>query len=350
MFEQLGFENLNPAQASLILALILGLLFGAIAQHLKFCFRSAVVGTGNSAQTARGIWFITLGTALLGTQLLTVTGYISFDDHRLLASDLPIAAILVGGVMFGIGMVLTRGCISRLSVLTGSGNLRALTVLVVFAILAHATLKGILAPLRVWLGSVTLPMGEVSSLAGLPGGAAVWALLVALICFALAARSGVAWSKALWAGLLGLLVPAGWLGTGFVLQDEFDPIVMQSLSFTAPAADLLFWTVASSAIPAGFGVGLILGVVLGAAAASLSKGEFHWQSFDTPRQTGRYFSGAALMGVGGVLAGGCTVGAGLAGIASLSIAALLALASIALGGWAMQALLSEKNSAAIGAH
>ena len=350
MFEQLGFENLNPTQASLILALILGLLFGAIAQHLKFCFRSAVVGTGNSAQTARGIWFITLGTALLGTQLLTVTGYISFDDHRLLASDLPIAAILVGGVMFGIGMVLTRGCISRLSVLTGSGNLRALTVLVVFAILAHATLKGILAPLRVWLGSVTLPMGEVSSLAGLPGGAAVWAVLVALICFALAARSGVAWSKALWAGLLGLLVPAGWLGTGFVLQDEFDPIVMQSLSFTAPAADLLFWTVASSAIPAGFGVGLILGVVLGAAAASLSKGEFHWQSFDTAKQTGRYFLGAALMGVGGVLAGGCTVGAGLAGIASLSIAALLALASIALGGWAMQALLSEKNSAAIGTH
>ena len=252
--------------------------------------------------------------------------------------------------MFGIGMVLTRGCISRLSVLTGSGNLRALTVLVVFAILAHATLKGILAPLRVWLGSVTLPMGEVSSLAGLPGGAAVWAVLLALICFALAARSGVAWSKALWAGLLGLLVPAGWLGTGFVLQDEFDPIVMQSLSFTAPAADLLFWTVASSAIPAGFGVGLILGVVLGAAAASLSKGEFHWQSFDTAKQTGRYFLGAALMGVGGVLAGGCTVGAGLAGIASLSIAALLALASIALGGWAMQALLSEKNSAAIGAH
>ena len=154
----------------------------------------------------------------------------------------------------------------------------------------------------------------------------------------------------LWAGLLGLLVPAGWVGTGFVLQDEFDPIVMQSLSFTAPAAEFLFWTVASSAIPAGFGVGLILGVILGAATAALSKGEFQWQSFDTPKQTGRYFLGAALMGVGGVLAGGCTVGAGLAGIASLSIAAILALASIALGGWATQLMMSEKNSAAIGAH
>ena len=350
MFEQLGFETLNPVQASLILALILGALFGAIAQHLKFCFRSAVVGTGNQAQTARGLWLVALGTAVLVTQLLTVTGYISFDGHRLLDNDLPIAAILVGGVMFGIGMVLTRGCISRLTVLTGSGNLRALTVLFVFAVLAHATLKGIFAPLRVWLGSVTLPMGEVSSLADVPGGAAVWAVVLALTCFALAARSGIAWNKALWASLLGLLVPAGWLGTGFVLQDEFDPIVMQSLSFTAPAADLLFWTVASSAIPAGFGVGLILGVVLGAAATSLSKREFQWQSLETPKQTGRYFLGGTLMGVGGVLAGGCTVGAGLAGIASLSISALLALVSIALGGWAMRALLSEEKSAAIGAH
>ena len=56
------------------------------------------------------------------------------------------------------------------------------------------------------------------------------------------------------------------------------------------------------------------------------------------------------MGVGGVLAGGCTVGADLAGIASLSIAAIIELAAIALGGWAMRALLAEKKSATIGAH
>ncbi|HBS39567.1 MAG TPA: YeeE/YedE family protein, partial [Rhodobacteraceae bacterium] len=174
MFEQLGFENLNPTQASMILALVLGALFGAIAHHLKFCFRSAVVGAGNTGQNARGLWFVALGTAVLVTQLLTLTGYIAFTDHRLMDSDLPILAILTGGVMFGMGMVLTRGCISRLTVLTGSGNLRALTVLIVFAVLAHATLKGVLAPLRKWLGSVTLPVNGVSSLADLPGGAAVW--------------------------------------------------------------------------------------------------------------------------------------------------------------------------------
>ena len=99
---------------------------------------------------------------------------------------------------------------------------------------------------------------------------------------------------------------------------------------------------ASSTILAGFNIGLTLGVIPGAAAASLSKGEFHWQSFDTPNQTGHYLLGAVLIGVGGVVAGGCIVGAGLAGIASLSIAAILALAPIALGGLATRALLSEK--------
>ena len=95
---------------------------------------------------------------------------------------------------------------------------------------------------------------------------------------------------------------------------------------------------ASSTILAGFNIGLTLGVIPGAAAASLSKGEFHWQSFDTPNQTGHYLLGAVLIG----MAGGCIVGAGLAGIASLSIAAILALAPIALGGLATRALLSEK--------
>jgi uncharacterized membrane protein YedE/YeeE len=46
---------------------------------------------------------------------------------------------------------------------------------------------------------------------------------------------------------------------------------------------------------------------------------------------GRSLSGAALMGVGGVFAGGCTVGAGLSGVATLSVAALLALGSIVAG-------------------
>ena len=134
-------------------------------------------------------------------------------------------------------------------------------------------------------------------------------LLLSLAAFAVALRSGNRAPALVMAALIGLLVPAAWIGTGFVLYDDFDPVAMESLSFTAPFADSLFWTIASTSIPANFGVGLIGGVLAGALVASIVFGSFKWQSFSTPAETGRYASGAALMGVGGVLAGGCTVGA-----------------------------------------
>ncbi|MEX0305076.1 MAG: YeeE/YedE family protein [Leisingera sp.] len=342
MFETFGFEETTPQDVSVWVALGVGILFGVLAQLTRFCFRRALVG--DDRHEAAGVWAMALAVAVIGTQAAVALGWISFADHRLLAEELPILAIGVGGLMFGAGMILTRGCASRLLVLSGSGNLRALLVIAVFAITAHATLKGVLAPVRTVLGSVTLPMAEHVSLAALPGGPLLWSAAFAAAALLLALRSGNSLAMLAGAALIGLLVPLAWVGTGYVLFDEFDPIPMQSLSFTAPAADTLFFTIASSSIPAGFGPGLFGGVLLGALSAALLSGGFQLQSFESPRQTGRYLTGAVLMGVGGVLAGGCTVGAGLAGIPTLSVAALLALAAIALGGLGMNAALSAASS------
>lgn len=326
MFETFGFETLTAPQAAIWFGLGLGLIFGALAQLTRFCLRRAIVG--EDRRQAAGIWLTALAVAVLGTQLAVAQGLISFADHRFMASDLPALAIVIGGVLFGIGMVLTRGCISRLTVLSGSGNLRALTVLIVFAIVAHAALKGILAPLRTALGSVTVPL-EISAL---PGNGIIWAIVIAGAALAFAVRSGNRVGPLILAAAIGLLVPLGWVGTGFILYDDFDPIAMESLSFTAPASEALFYTVASTAVPAGFGSALIGGALLGALASALLGGRFSWVSFGSPGETGRYMTGGALMGFGGVLAGGCTVGAGLAGVPTLSFAAILALASIAAGG------------------
>ncbi|MBQ4825304.1 YeeE/YedE family protein [Leisingera sp. HS039] len=346
MFETFGFEDTTAREVSVLFALAIGVLFGALAQLTRFCFRRALAG--DDRRRAAGVWAMALAVAVLGTQAAVAQGWISFADHRLLTGDLPLLAIAAGGLMFGGGMILTRGCASRLVVLAGSGNLRALLVIAVFAVTAHATLKGVLAPLRTALGSVTLPLGEQVSLAALPGGALLWSALIAAAALAVALRSGNRLLTLGGGALIGLLVPLAWVGTGFVLFDEFDPIAMESLSFTSPAADTLFFVIASSSIPAGFGPGLIGGVLLGALAASLLSGSFQWQSFESPRQTGRYLTGAVLMGTGGVLAGGCTVGAGLAGIPTLSIAAVLALAFIALGGIGMNALLNAASSESAG--
>ncbi|MBV1869222.1 MAG: YeeE/YedE family protein [Marinosulfonomonas sp.] len=344
MFESFGFENFTPAQAAVVFGLLLGAAFGALAEVTKFCIRRGIVGARATRRPALGVWLTALAFAVLGTQLALASGVISFDAHRFLTADLAWLAIITGGLFFGAGMVLTRGCVSRLSVLTGTGNLRALMVLLVFALVAHATLKGVLAPIRTTLGTVTLPLGDAVSLANLPGGAAFWTAAIVLGIGAIVWRSGARRLHLGLAALLGLLVPAAWVGTGFVLFDEFDPIAMESLSFTLPAAETLFWGVAATSIPAGFGVGLLGGVVGGALVASLIAGRFVWQSFESPRQTGRYMGGAVLMGIGGVLAGGCTVGAGLSGIPTLSLAAILALVAIVGGAVGMDRWLTSRTS------
>jgi uncharacterized membrane protein YedE/YeeE len=345
MFENLGFDTLTAPQAAVIFGGLVGVLFGLLAERTKFCFRRALVGEDRRA--AAGVWFMALATALIGTQAAVAAGLIAFDDHRFFTADMPVLAILVGGALFGAGMVLTRGCASRLTVLGGTGNLRALFVILVFAVIAHATLKGVLAPVRTTLGSVTLPLGDAVSLAALPGGALLWSAVIAVAALFVALRSGNTPGILVLAALLGLLVPLAWVGTGYVLYDDFDPIAMESLSFTSPATEALFFTIASTSIPAGFGTALVGGVLLGALLSSLVFRSFKWQSFTSPRETGRYAAGAALMGVGGVLAGGCTVGAGLSGVPTLSLAAILALASIAGGALAARWAIGDRSGARV---
>ncbi len=332
MFEALGIDYLTPQQASVFLGLFLGGAFGFLAEITRFCLRRAVAGDAQDRKPAAGVWLVALAAAVLGTQAAVATGLVSFESHRFLTPELPWLAIVIGGLLFGSGMVLTRGCISRLTVLLGSGNLRALTVLLVFAVTAHATLKGILAPLRTTLGSVTVPLGDFTSLAALPGGALIWTALIVATCATLAVRSGARPLHLGLAALLGLLVPMAWVGTGFVLFDEFDPISMEGLSTTSSSAEGLFWLIASTSIPAGFGTGFIGGIIVGALVSSVASGRFHPQSFGAPGQTARYVGGGVLMGVGGVLAGGCTLGAGLSGVPTLSFAAILAIVSIIAGG------------------
>jgi uncharacterized membrane protein YedE/YeeE len=339
MFETLGFETLTPRAASLWLGLALGLAFGALAEATRFCLRRGLAGDAGERRPALALWLTALAAAVVGTQGAVAAGLIDFSGHRFHAADLPWLAIIVGGALFGAGMVLARGCASRLTVLAASGNLRAATVLLVLALAAHATMKGVLAPIRTALSSFTLPPGELTVL---PGGLPLaLAGLAAALWFAHRSRIGLG---GIAGGLaIGALIPLGWIGTGLVLHDAFDPIAVESLAFTAALADTLFWAIAATAIDPGFGAGVILGTLAGAALAALGGGRFRWQSFGTPRETGRYLTGGALMGIGGVLAGGCTVGAGLSGVATMSVAAMLALAAIAAGAVATDRALSASS-------
>ena len=335
---------INPVFASCLLGILIGLAFGVAAQMSRFCLRRSVVEFTVGHFPALGVWLMAFLVAMLGTQALILNGQLSFVEHRFHASSLPILTVLVGGALFGTGMVLTRGCISRLTVLSATGNLRAAICIVVFAVVAHAALKGVLAPLRIGLGTVTLDVGEFASLGNLPGGTVLWVSVALVVLAVVIYRSGAHVTHLLLSAGIGMLVPLGWFGTGVFLQDAFDPIPMSSISFTAPWADTLFWSVASTSIAAGFGTGLVGGTLLGSFLAAASRGELALQSFEMPGQTMRYLLGAAMMGFGGVLAGGCTVGAGLAGTASLSLSAVLALSAMIASAWLVSSLIDEPQA------
>ena len=330
----------------LAFGVVLGLVFGIAAQISRFCLRRAVAGEGGPQGSAAAPWLMALAVAIAGFFLAGQFGFVALEEHRFLSTGLPVLAIILGGLIFGGGMVLTRGCVSRLTVLSATGNLRAVTVLLVFAVVAHATLKGVLAPLRVGLGAPQIET-PIASLAEIPGFAPAVAVVLIFAALYLGRRFAASWRHMALGAVIGAVVVAGWAGTSVLLFDEFDPLPVQSAAFTLPWSDTLFWVIASSAIPAGFGTGLIGGVLIGSFASAALRGELQLQSFDSPAQTIRYVAGGAMMGLGGVLAGGCTVGAGLSGGATLSLAALLALGSIVAGGVATRQLLEGRGATAV---
>jgi uncharacterized membrane protein YedE/YeeE len=324
--------GLTPRTAAVAVGAALGLAFGILAQRTRFCLRRGIAGEPEERPAALGVWAMGLAAAIAGTAAVMASGLVDLSGHRFFAARLPIVAILVGGLMFGIGMVLARGCASRLTVLAGTGNLRAVTVLIVFAAVAHAALKGALAPVRTALGAYTVDVGSATSLAALPGGTPLWAALTVLVLLVVSLRSGARLGHLIGGAAIGALAPLGWLATGWLLKDEFDPIPLESVALTSAGAETLFWWVASSAIQPTFGVGFLAGVIGGSFLAAVASREFKIAGFTDATPTGNYLAGGALMGLGGVLAGGCTVGAGLAGAGALSVAAILALLSIAAGG------------------
>jgi len=322
-----GIEHFGEPTVLAAGGLLIGLLFGLFAQRSRFCMRAATVEAGEGRLADKtAVWLLAFGAAILGVQALALGGALNIQASRWMSGPASLSGALVGGLVFGVGMVLTRGCPSRLVVLSANGNLRALLSGLVFAVVAQATFGGPLAALRASLNNAwTLDPGPMRSLlvrtglgpeVGLLIGAAVLALAVLL-----AIRSGIrqAW---LWAGSLavGLLVAATW---GF--SQSFEPLQVHGLTFSAPSIEWLMRVLQSPAPKIGFEFGLLPGVVLGAWLGGLLGGELKLEGFHDGHSMRRYIIGAILMGFGAVTAGGCALGAGVTGGAVFALSAWLSL-------------------------
>jgi hypothetical protein len=244
--------------------------------------------------------------------------------------------------LFGYGMVLANGCGSRALVLLGRGNLRSFVVVIVLGITAQMTLKGLVAPARIFLlqASQTTPkiisLPALVSLAGLTENfartLAASVIAGALIIFAFAhAPFHRSWGQIAAGFAVGLLVTAGWFATGYLGADDFNPTPVTSLTFIAPIADAVQYAMLSTGLTLNFGIAMVAGVFAGSLVTALVSRRFQWEGFTSPRHMLRSIGGAALMGAGGAMAYGCSIGQGLTGLSTLALASFVAVAGILLG-------------------
>ena len=338
-------------------ALVLGLAFGAIAQRTHFCTMGAVADVVNIGDWSRmRMWVLAIGVAMLGFNAMVGLGWVKAANTVYAAPALLWLSQAVGGLMFGFGMVLASGCGSKTLVRIGGGNLKSVMVFGVLGLSAWATMKGITAVLRtttVDQVSLVLPGGQdlptlAAGLGGTPGQRAlvIGGLLgAALVAWALARREGRS-GEVLLGGLgLGGLVVALWWVSGVLghvaehpqtLEEAFlatNSQRMESFSFVAPLAyvldGLVFFSDASKRLTQG--MVLVVGVILGSAAVALASRSFRWEGFRGVEDTANHLVGAALMGVGGITALGCTIGQGLSGLSTLSLGSFIASAAIVAG-------------------
>ncbi len=324
---------------------LLGALFGWYAQRSRFCLRSAVITFARRRFGGTlAIWLFTFSAALIGTQGLILLGLLDVSQTKHLASAGSLSGSIIGGLLFGIGMILARGCSSRLLVLAATGNLRALLSGLIFAVIAQMSLHGALSPLRDRLAGlwVITPQQGTSllDLFSLPawGGLAIglpW--LAAGLWFA--RRNALPPRRAAQGAATGLAVALAWLFTYSMSISSFNIIPVESLTFTGPSADTLMFLLEWPDNPYDFDVGLVPGVFAGSFLSAWAGRELKLQGFEGAHSMKRYIAGAVLMGFGGMLAGGCAVGAGISGGSVLAVVGWVALLSMWAGAMLADAII-----------
>ncbi|WP_236626199.1 YeeE/YedE family protein [Actibacterium mucosum] len=332
LIDQFGEGRLMLATGAFV-----GIVFGFAAYRSNFCLRAATVEVAEGHVGARlAVWLIAFFTGLTSVQLAVAAGLLDVSDARQLANTGSLSGAVLGGLMFGSGMVLARGCASRLLVLSASGNLRAIVTGLVLTLVAQASLRGALAPLREDLTALWTIKGGTARYLVSPDTAATPWLVMALfgllgssIVFGLKQKAKPA--DLLFASLVGLTIFAGWQLTYLIAQSSFEIVAIQSITFTGPSTDTLMAFVNARTVPPSFGLGLVPGVFGGAMLAAIMRGEARIQRFELDVPMERYLLGGALMGFGSMLAGGCAVGAGLTGGAVLSLTAWLAVFCMWIG-------------------
>ncbi|MDH5772179.1 MAG: YeeE/YedE family protein [Rhodospirillaceae bacterium] len=334
-----------------------GIIFGATANKTNFCTMGAVsdmVFMGDSKRFRA--WMMTIAVAILGTQALHIAGKIDVSSSIYLTSNLGWLGAILGGVMFGFGMTMAGGCGNKTLVRIGGGNLKSIVVAIIMGIFAYMTLRGLIGLARIELEKTNIDLSQTSGLetqsmvemvARLVNAETESVRLAVTLVFAGALLVYVFKSAEfrsspldIAAGLIiGLLVPVGWWITGVLGFDEFEPTQLFSFTFVSPTAESIQYLMTFTGASINFGIATVGGVILGSFLMAVSTKSFHIEAFSDGSDMIRHMIGAAIMGVGGILALGCTIGQGITGMSTLAFGSVIALLSILFGAlWGLKSL------------
>lgn len=343
-------ESIGEAPAAAVLGLITGVIFGIAAQRSRFCLRAATV------EFARGelgdkvaVWLLTISTAIVWVQGAQALGLMHTADARMMAVPGSWSGAILGGLLFGVGMVLAGGCSGRLLVLAANGNLRSVVSGLIFAVVAQMSLSGILSGWRDTLAGLWVTGGgrnvDLIAALGLPDlSGLVFGALMAGLALLIARKNRIGASRLVFASGVGFSVAVGWVLTYGLAQVAFDPVQIESATFSGPSAHTLMFFLDRNAV-LEFDIGLVPGVVIGSFLAAIIAGEFKFQGFEGESNMRRAMTGAVLMGFGAMLAGGCAIGAGVTGGSIFAATAWVALFSMWLGAILTSLMLDQRGGA-----
>ncbi len=358
--------ELNPVGVLFLCAFLLSMLFGMVAKKTEFCPLGGIADIVDTGNTGRfRMYFFAIAMAVLGVALLEALGILNLDSTRppYRMSQFRWPAFLAGGMFFGVGMTLCRGCGMKNMINLGGGNLKAIVAILGMGSAAVLMLyvEGFFSTYFLnWVMPLTPDLVEsgfdhqdigtlVSTTIGTDLGITrtVASVSLAAVILYFVFRSGdfMARRNNLIGGFFigAFIVAAFWLTSSPIAAEamehsEFQDIPqygmgVQSYTFIRPMGDLLYVSANPLAYLITFGLIAFLGVGAGALLQAIFTRSFRFEWFTSVGEAVRYAVGGLMVGIGGILGMGCTLGQGLAGVSTLALGSFFDLAALIVGAW-----------------
>ena len=356
---------MEVAAQLLVYTSILGFILGFVVTKTNFCTMGAVSDWVNIGDLSRfKAWMFAAAIAVLGVTILDFLSFFDINDSRIPYRNSVLAwpRYVVGGLMFGVGMTYASGCGNKVLIRVGGGNLKSLVVLIVAGTMAYIMTRtdfyGIV--FHSWMNPISLDLAQIgildqslpsiiSSIFSVTNGVyfnLMVGLIVSIVMIILIFKSGkfVQNFDNVFSGItVGLIIVLAWLLTGGSTGEEWieandfldNPapgVGVQSFTFINPMGETLIYAGnAADSFYLTFGVAALLSVILGSFVYSISSKNFRIEWFLSKQDFIRHIVGAILIGIGGVLALGCTIGQGVTGISTLALGSFITLVFIILG-------------------